>query len=179
MCAVKRIFETKLFYPPMKDSVVLPGWNVLVSSDPRPKQEVFTGQIAKLYQCSNSFSCPFGYLELHRATGFLLQHRCSAWNRTTICHIRYFEFDQITASKLTVQGHIEQSQIARFTFQFKPYSDPQIWDIWVVFFGQWYGLCSTVTCSYSNLLQCGRFEYGCLLWAISGSSQPCRCILFE
>lgn len=70
MCAVKRIFETKLFYPSMKDSVVLPGWNVLVSSDPRPKQEVFTVQIAKLYQCSNSFSCPFGYLELHRATDF-------------------------------------------------------------------------------------------------------------
>ena len=38
----------------------------------------------------------------------------------------------------------------------------------VVFFGQWYSLCSTVTCSYSNLLQCGRFEYGCPLWARSG-----------
>ena len=40
----------------------------------------------------------------------------------------------------------------------------------VVFFGRWYGLCSTVTCSYSNLLQCGRFEYGCPLWAKSGNS---------
>ena len=42
---------------------------------------------------------------------------------------------------------------------------PQIWDIWSGFFGRWYGLCSTVTCSYSNLLQCGIFEYGCPLWA--------------
>ncbi|RKR63899.1 hypothetical protein C7387_0571 [Yokenella regensburgei] len=30
----------------------------------------------------------------------------------------------------------------------------------VVFFGRLCGLCSTVTCSYSNLLQCGGFNYG-------------------
>jgi len=74
----KGIFETKLFYPPMKNSDVLPGRYGLVSSNPRPEQEVFTMQIAKLYQCRNSFSCPFGYLKLHRTTGFLLQHRSSA-----------------------------------------------------------------------------------------------------
>lgn len=33
----------------------------------------------------------------------------------------------------------------------------------VVFFGRFYVLCSTVMCSYSNLLQYGRFEYGCPL----------------
>lgn len=154
----------------MKDSVVLPGWNVLVSSDPRPKQEVFTVQIAKLYQCSNSFSCPFGYLKLNRATGFLLQHRCSAWNRATICNIRYFEFDQITASKLTIGAMLNRAKSRVLPSSSSRIRIPQIWDIWSGLFGLWYGLCSTVTCSYSNLLQCGRFEYGCPLWARSG---PC------
>lgn len=51
-------------------------------------------------------------LELNRLRRLLLHDRCPGDRLSTVCDILYFEPDQVTATKLIVDGQIEQGQVA-------------------------------------------------------------------
>lgn len=131
MCAVKRSFETKLFNPPMKNSAVLSGWYVPVSSDPRPKQEVFTVQIAKHLSMQQQLLLSLWLSQI--AQGYRFSVAAPLLCLKPSYHIQHNITSRITRSQ--PPSLLSKAILNRAKSPVLPSSSsrirlPQIWDIW-------------------------------------------------
>jgi hypothetical protein len=65
-----------------------------------------------------------GNLELHRPTGFLLNHSSAVANMPCHADIVDPEPHEVASAQLAIKGEIEQSQIAATIFKLQPNADP-------------------------------------------------------
>jgi hypothetical protein len=76
---------------------------------------------------SNSLPRRLGDLELYRTLGFLLQHDRPGSHGASVADVSDAQLDQVTRSKLAVDGEVEQRQITVTTSELQ--ADPDRLDL--------------------------------------------------
>lgn len=60
------------------------------------------------------------YLEAHRCVYFALQDRCALLDRSGGVDVSHLQADEIAASELAIDGHVEQGKVTGGSGQLKP-----------------------------------------------------------
>jgi hypothetical protein len=81
-------------------------------ANPARKQRVLCGQPGVPDPGTDRVTRRLGDLELHRTLGPVLQHDCPGYHAAAVADVSDAQPDQVTGSKLTVDGEVEQRQLA-------------------------------------------------------------------
>jgi hypothetical protein len=94
------------------------------------KKTALRGQPCITDPGSDSIPRRLGNLELHGTLGFLLQHYCPGCHAASVADVSDAQSDQVTGSKLAVDGEVEQRQLAATVGELQAHPDrPDLFEL--------------------------------------------------